>query len=165
MLYVLDDALTEAERVAARDYFVGLGGSAKLAWADGSFKDIVAYKSPLSKILQLANSCIDLSTMVGCEYWSNLNEKTGWHKDTDETVLYRDGVERFPICSCVYYPEINVSIGGDLLFETMRVKPITNRLVVFSPNMLHTVEDFLGNRLSIAINPWDYKLESACQLE
>ena len=77
--------------------------------------------------------------------------------------MYRDGVEKFPICSCVYYPEINVSLGGDLLFETMRIKPLTNRLVIFSPNMLHTVEDFMGNRLSVAVNPWDYKLESACQ--
>jgi hypothetical protein len=28
---------------------------------------------------------------------------------------------------------------------------------------LHTVEDFMGNRLSVAVNPWGYKLESACQ--
>jgi hypothetical protein len=163
MLHVLDGALTEAERIAVRDYFAGFGRSAKLAWADGTFKDIVAYGSPLSKILLLTNNFVGLSTMVGCEYWSNLNEKSGWHKDTDETILYRDGVEKFPICSCVYYPEINVSLGGDLLFETMRIKPLTNRLVIFSPNMLHTVEDFMGNRLSVAVNPWGYKLESACQ--
>ena len=70
MLHVLDDALTEAERIAVRDYFVGFGGSAKLAWADGTFKDIGAYESPLSKILLLTNNFVGLSTMVGCEYWS-----------------------------------------------------------------------------------------------
>lgn len=165
MVCVLDNVLSETERVAVRDYFLGFGDSTKPAWADGTSKQIISYGSPLSKLLKITGQYFDLSTMVGCEYWSNLNKKTGWHKDTDETILYRDGLERFPICSCVYYPEVDVSIGGDLLFETMRVKALTNRLVVFSPNMLHTVEDFLGGRLSVAVNPWNYKLESACQPE
>lgn len=163
MVCVLDNVLSELERTTVRDYFFSLIASTKLEWVDGTCEQIVLYGSPLSKLLQVVKIHVDLSRMVGCEYWSNLNTKTGWHKDTDETVLYRDGVEKFPICSCVYYPEINVSLGGDLLFETVRVKPVTNRLVIFAPNMLHTVEDFLGDRLSVAVNFWSYKLEKACQ--
>jgi len=160
MLHVLDDALTEAERVAVRDYFAGFKDSTKPNWADGSFDKIIAYGSPLSKLLLIAGRYVDLTSMVGCEYWSHLNKKSGWHKDTDETKLYRDGVESFPLCSCVYYPEVDLYRGGDLVFETFRITPITNRFVVFTPSMLHTVDDFLGSRLSVAVNSWGYKLES-----
>ena len=163
MICVIDNALSEEARLVARDYFHNIGTSSIIAWADGTLNEFIAYGSPLAHILQITNKYVDLTNMVGCEYWSNLNEKSGWHKDTDETVLYRDGVEKFPICSCVYYPEVDVTLGGDLLLETVRVKAVTNRLVIFSPGMLHVIEDFLGYRLSIAVNPWLYKLESACQ--
>jgi hypothetical protein len=163
MVCVLDDVLSEIERTTVRDYFLSLERSIEVEWVDGANSHIISYGSPLSKLLQAVEIYVDLSKMVGCEYWSNLNTKTGWHKDTDETLLFRDGIESFPICSCVYYPEINVTLGGDLLFETMRVRPVTNRLVIFSPNMFHTVEDFLGDRLSVALNFWSYKLERACQ--
>jgi hypothetical protein len=101
--------------------------------------------------------------MVGCEYWSNLNSKTGWHKDTDETKRFRDNIESYPICSVVYYPHVNNLMGGALLFDSFSVSPLTNRLVVFAPGLLHCVQDFSGDRVSIAINPWNYKLEHACQ--
>lgn len=162
MLHVLDDALTEAERVVVRDYFLGFGASTGANWADGSFKDIVSYGSPLSKILSITSKYVDLASMVGCEYWSHLGTKTDWHKDTDEVIYLRDGVEKFPLCSCVYYADINGLSGGDLVFKTMRVAPLTNRLVIFSPSMLHKVENFQGKRLSVAVNPWNYKLELAC---
>lgn len=165
MICVIDDVLSDIEREVVRDYFLSLNASSKFYWADGSFEKIVSYGSPLSKLLLAANKYVDLSLMVGCEYWSHLNTKAGWHKDTDETFLYRDKIEKFPICSCVYYPEVKVFLGGDLVFETMRIKPITNRLVVFSPNMLHSVESFMGERLAVAVNAWNYKLEHACQSE
>lgn len=159
MLHVIDNVLDEANRFAIRDYFLGFQESTTPEWADGAYKQIVSYGSPLSKLLQVAGQYVDLSAMVGCEYWSHLNKKSGWHKDTDETLLYRDKIESFPVCSCVYYPEINISVGGDLVFETMRIKAVTNRFVIFTPSMLHTVEDFLGERLSVAVNPWSYKPE------
>jgi hypothetical protein len=165
MVCVFDNVLSELERTTVRDYFLSFNASTKFEWADGTCREIILYGSPLSKLLQIVETHVDLSKMVGCEYWSHLNTKTGWHKDTDETFLYRDGVEKFPICSCVYYPEVDVQLGGDLVFETMRIKPVTNRLVIFAPNILHAVESFTGKRLAIAVNPWGYKLEHACQPE
>jgi len=151
MFCILDDVLSELERTTVRDYFLSFNASTKFEWADGTCNQIISYGSPLSKLLQVIQQYIDLSEMVGCEYWSHLNTKSGWHKDTDETVLYRDGIEKFPICSCVYYPEVDVQLGGDLVFETMRIKPITNRLVVFSPSTLHAVESFTGFKLTVSI--------------
>jgi hypothetical protein len=159
MLHVLDNALTEDERVAVRDYFLGFKDSTKPDWADGAFDKIVVYGSPLSKLLSIAGRFVNLTPMVGCEYWSHLSKKSGWHKDTDETKLYRDGLESFPLCSCVYYPHTKDLVGGSLLFDSFTVRPLTNRLVIFSPDLLHCVEDFSGERISVAVNPWHYKLE------
>ena len=159
MLHVIDNALTEDERVAVRDYFLGFKDSTKLDWADGAFDKIVAYGSPLSKLLSIAGQFVNLNPMVGCEYWSHLNTKSGWHKDTDETKLYRDSVESFPICSVVYYPHVQNLVGGRLIFETASIQPQTNRLVIFASGLRHCVEDFSGERISVAVNPWHYKLE------
>lgn len=168
MVYVIDDALDEASRAATIDYFLSLKTvevkpKTKTNWADGTYKQILDYGSPLAKILEHAKQAIDLDLMVGCEYWANIDTKTGWHKDTDERLLYSTGKEQFPICSCVYYAEVNNLIGGDLVFETLRISPVVNRLVIFSPNLLHVVEDFSGARMSVAVNPWQYKLEPICQ--
>ena len=46
-------------------------------------------------------------------------------------------------------------IGGQLEFNNgISVKPIKNRLVIFSPGLLHGVEEFTGKRVSVNINPW-----------
>lgn len=163
VLHVIDNALDEANRIAVSDYFTSIGDSINPSWVDGRFEDFIGYGSPLSYLLKIASVYADLRKMVGCEYWSHLNKKSGWHKDTDENLLYGMGVESFPICSCVYYPNVTNLSGGDLLFETMRVSPVTNRLVIFDPSLLHTVDEFAGNRLSVAINPWDYVLEAGCR--
>jgi hypothetical protein len=159
MLHVIDCALEEADRATIFDYFMGFGRSTEFAWADGCLDLLLGYGSPLSNILRVVNKHVDLGGMVGCEYWSHLNTKSGWHKDTDEVKLYRDSVESFPMCSIVYYPHIQNVKGGKLIFETLSIQPVTNRLVIFAPDLRHCVEDFSGERVSVAINPWDYKLE------
>lgn len=159
MLYVIDDALDNNNRIVVRDYFLSLGGSTGSTWADGSFSDLVTYGSPLSNLLRIIGNLVGLQTMVGCEYWSHVNRKSGWHKDTDEYLLYSKGVESFPLCASVYYPEVVNLKGGGLVFETMQVTPITNRLVIFNPSLLHMVDEFSGDRLSVAVNPWHYKPE------
>ena len=40
----------------------------------------------------------------------------------------------------------------------MEVKPVKNRLVIFSKRLYHGVEEFTGTRVSVNINPWDTKL-------
>ncbi len=159
---VIDDVLDEPNRDAVVQHFIGLRPGSGPQWAEGTYQQLLNYGSPLSKLLSEVATVFDLKEMVGCEYWSHFNAKTGWHKDTDENLFYGQNVESFPICSVVYYPYIHNLTGGDLLFETMRITPRVNRLVVFGPGLLHNVEDFSGDRLSIAINPWRYKLELRC---
>jgi hypothetical protein len=52
---------------------------------------------------------------------------------------------------------VNDLIGGKFITEDITVTPKTNRLIIFSPNTHHTVEEYTGNRLAIAINPWNIK--------
>lgn len=159
MIAVFDNVLDESNRIAVLDYFLGFGRSTGFAWADGDLNSLLMYGSPLSNILRVVSKHVDLNSMVGCEYWAHLNTKSGWHKDTDETKLYRDHVEAFPLCSIVYYPHIQNLSGGKLMFETASIHPQVNRLVVFAPGLPHCVENFSGERISIAVNPWVYKPE------
>ena len=49
--------------------------------------------------------------------------------------------------------------GGRLLFEDgLILEPRFNRLVIFSPGLLHGVEPFRGKRTSININPWKHEI-------
>ena len=38
-----------------------------------------------------------------------------------------------------------------------KIKPKTNRAIIFSSNLEHMVEPFTGTRLSVSINPWNKK--------
>ena len=58
-----------------------------------------------------------------------------------------------PLCSVVYYADVN-AVGGAFVTETASIKPVTNRMIVFSPGVLHGVEEYTGTRMSVAVNPW-----------
>ena len=45
--------------------------------------------------------------------------------------------------------------GGELLLESDVITPKTNRMVIFASGMLHNVESFTGNRISMMVNAWD----------
>tara|TARA_Y100000768_G_scaffold344460_1_gene290731 strand:- start:706 stop:1182 length:477 start_codon:yes stop_codon:yes gene_type:complete len=109
-------------------------------------------------ILDIVKKYFSLENMKGYEYWTHIDTKpVDWHYDKDE-IAYKQGFKRFPICSSVFYIEADC-IGGYLEFDNkIKVKPITNRLVLFSPKLYHGVEDFTGKRTSININPWNKPL-------
>ena len=66
---------------------------------------------------------------------------------------------RYPVCSTVYYLEVEDLVDGKLQFENgVEVVPKSNRLVVFSKGLYHGVEEFEGVRTSININPWNTRL-------
>ena len=48
--------------------------------------------------------------------------------------------------------------GGKLHIEDDIITPKTNRLVIFSPQLNHCVEPFMGDRIVLCVNPWDVKL-------
>ena len=127
------------------------------------FKDIKEAPELVKTIMDKANNYFDLSELKYYEAWTHENTiPGGMHYDKDE-LLYIEGELKFPLCSTVFYPNVSKDIeGGRLLFhdEGVIVEPRFNRLVIFSPGLLHGVEPFRGKRTSININPWENAIKN-----
>ena len=111
--------------------------------------------------LQETKNYYDLSNCIGYEIWTQNNTRpSDWHYDKDENFFNLTGNYKFPICSIVYYLNVNNLIGGLLHLDSCIITPKINRLVIFPPGVIHYVEEFLGERTSILLNPWDYRLDT-----
>jgi len=111
-----------------------------------------------NRILEKAHEHIDLTNSIGYEYWTQQNTKpAGRHQDKDEKAFSK-GITRFPMCSIVYYLTVDSLVGGELVVNDVEISAVPNRLVIFKPGLEHFVRPFAGNRVSIAVNPWDTKL-------
>lgn len=154
-IILINNVLTTYENNQILDYFK-LNKTNR--WFDGKFTNFLVNDLPIKKILNKVNQYFDLSTMVGVECWSHINTHPGWHVDMDDIHFNRTGEKKLPICSIVYYASINM-IGGDFVTETTRYSPKTNDIITFAPGILHNVEDFTGERIIVAINPWSHKIE------
>ena len=117
-----------------------------------------AYKEFCLTILNIAGDYFDLSDAIGYEFWGHNGTRTGWHYDKDEDLLEREGEYSFPLCSTVYYLEVDRLQGGQLAVESDLITPKTNRLVMFSPGKYHKVNRYKGKRVSLLINPWSHPL-------
>lgn len=156
MLIVLDGVLDEAHRQAVVDYFARGEEERKMRWQPGEAEKLEVNNSPMALLLKQAAKFFDLSSMVGSEYWAHYGTRPDWHVDKDEKLYKMSGNTEFPICSIVYYADVDV-IGGNFMTETATVKPITNRMIVFAPGLVHGVEPYTGTRLAVSINPWAHK--------
>ena len=67
---------------------------------------------------------------------------------------------RFPICSLIFYVEVENLKGGQLKLEDDIITPKSNRLVIFDKGVQHSVETFEGIRRTYLINPWNRKPET-----
>lgn len=156
MLVVLDDVLDETHRQAVVEFFAGSAEARDIKWQSCAKDWLEIDNSPMALLLQLAGNYFDLSSMVGSEYWAHYGTRPNWHVDKDEKLYEQSGELKCPICSIVYYADIDV-VGGNFLTDTSMVKPVTNRMLVFAPKLRHCVEPYTGTRLSVAINPWAHK--------
>lgn len=156
MLIVLDNVLDDAHRQAVVSYFARGSEERGIKWQSCVINELQCDNSPMALLLKITSKYFDLSGMVGSEYWAHYGTRPDWHVDKDEKLHEKSGEFKFPICSIVYYAEIDV-VGGNFITETVTVKPVTNRMLVFSPGLMHTVEKFTGTRLSVAVNPWAQK--------
>tara|TARA_B100000212_G_scaffold342451_1_gene329678 strand:- start:2450 stop:2929 length:480 start_codon:yes stop_codon:yes gene_type:complete len=111
------------------------------------------------QMLNLAGSFFDLSSCMGYEFWTHLNTRPrDWHIDQDEKLVSTTGQTRFPLCSVVYYVKVKNLKGGKLHIEDDIITPKSNRMVIFSPKLNHCVEPFMGDRITLCVNPWSVKL-------
>lgn len=120
---------------------------------------------------------------IGVEWWCNTNNDLDWHIDKDETTAARHGRHDLPLLSTVFYPHIQCA-GGELLVSdntpiqpgspvvrpefrsVISIPPLVNRLVLFSPGILHRINPFEGERFSVAVNVWGHPLsQDAASLE
>ena len=111
------------------------------------------------QMLNVAGAFFDLSTCKGYEFWSHFNTRPrGWHIDQDEKLVSTTGQTRFTLCSMVYYVKVKDLKGGKLHIEDDIITPKSNRMVIFSPNLNHCAEPFMGDRITLCVNPWSVKL-------
>jgi len=153
MIIIIDDVLDEAHRQAVVGFFSQSDEARAIKWERGGVDSLRGNTSPMALLLIRASQFFDLSDMVGSEYWAHYGTRPDWHVDKDEKLFAMSGNIECPICSIVYYADIDV-IGGNFVTETISVQPVTNRMIVFSPGMVHGVEKYTGTRLSVAVNPW-----------
>jgi hypothetical protein len=154
MLIVVDNVLTDDTREAVVKYF-SESPEMRSQWADVGWSET----SPIAQIVTEASKFFDLSRMVGCEYWAHYGTRPEWHIDKDEALLRKTGELVVPLCSIVYYADVRNLVGGQFMTKTEMITPMTNRLLAFSPGVLHGVADYSGTRLAIGINPWPQKPE------
>ena len=140
---VIDDALPEIPSANIKD----------VDWYD--LEEDHSHKVFCLTILHLAGQYVDLSNVIGYEFWSHNGTRPEWHYDKDEKLFTSEGILTHPVCSTVYYTEASKLRGGELILgNDLVIVPKPNRLVIFKPGIYHTVKPFEGNRVSLNINPW-----------
>ena len=111
---------------------------------------------------------------TGAEWWCNTNNNLDWHIDKDEVGYRENGRYSLPLLSTVFYPHVSCA-GGELLVadnppvapdqtgpppqfrSVISIPPVVNRLVIFSPGILHRINPLEGERYSVAVNLWGHE--------
>jgi len=157
MLIVLDNVLTESEMFAVRNIVNADPAIKTMRWIDGDYATAEANPSPIAKLLSIANRYFDVTGMCGAEFWAHNGTRPDWHVDKDEKLHEMSGNLSYPICSIVYYAEVDGLKDGQFMTDTINVTPINNRMLVFAPGIMHGVQPYEGTRVSLAVNPWTTK--------
>ncbi len=109
--------------------------------------------------------------IAGFEYWSNAqtsNQALDWHFDKDEKLNLKEKKVISPSLGHIFYTKIENLEGGfleiatnhkiDEISKCERIKPVTNRLIVFNPSIPHRVTKiYNGNRRAFLANAWAKK--------
>jgi hypothetical protein len=106
------------------------------------------------KLLTLAGAYVDLRHRVGYEVVTNIVPQP-MHFDRDDLLWSSKKIMKFPLCSIVYYPYVNVLEGGQLHIEGEDFEVKTNRMILFPSGKMHRAKPFKGTRISVGILPWD----------
>ena len=99
------------------------------------------------------------SRVLICECWVHVNTRLDPHIDRDENLFKSTGEVHIPLCSIVYYISIKDLKDGRFCSSIGSVEPESNMVLTFPRNLWHYVEPFKGERIILAINPWDHRIE------
>ena len=110
------------------------------------------------ELLSWASFYYSLDNCTEYELWhgsSTSDAALHEHIDKDEKHFAKTGEFIHPICSIVYYLDVEDLVGGELVSPgNCSVVPKTNRTVIFGPGVSHKVEPFTGTRFAVLVNPW-----------
>ena len=108
-------------------------------------------------LIGAARKFYDLKSCIGYEIWNHNNTRpSGRHSDKDDVYYALTGKLKYPICTVVYYLNVDMFLEGGLLKleQYGSIVPKENRVVMFGPGIFHEVEKYTGQRVSFVINPW-----------
>lgn len=123
------------------------------------------YKDPiLINLWNIAKLHYDLTNVVVVEKWIHTERSISsvkWHVDEDVKYKMSTGITRLPQCTMLYYPFVAEDLlGGWFCTHSEKIRPITNRAIIFDSDIQHTVEPCRGTRVSMIYNPWNHEIET-----
>ena len=136
-------------------------------WWDGWWK--CKPRNVMEILIELIWKRLSIENKIaGFEYWSNSqtsNQSLDWHFDKDEKLNLKEKKVISPSLGHIFYSKIENLEGGFLEIATNqkinetskceRIKPVTNRLIVFNPSIPHRVTKiYNGNRRAFLANAW-----------
>ena len=134
----------EMEKPSSRQWFD--------CWDKHKFSDIC------KDLFLLSSQYFDNSKCIGYEFWVRKNSRPdSWHFDIDEKAK-KLGKTSYPTCTIIFYPEVSHLNGGRIHIEDTIITPKTNRVIIFSANVEHFVEEFTGKRCGILVLPREVPL-------
>lgn len=118
----------------------------------------------LISLWNIAKLHYDLTNVVLVEKWvhteSSINS-VEWHVDEDVKYKMSTGITRLPQCTMIYYPFVAEDLlGGWFCTHSEKIRPVTNRAIIFDSSIQHTVEPSMGARVSMIYNPWNHEIET-----
>jgi hypothetical protein len=170
-LVILDDTLEPHEVAKIDEIFANyessrqhdkLLGFSEFVYLENNFHNIFL------KFIDYAKNYFNLNKMYGYEFWFNSSSVQGkpWHKDYDINLFKNESKLEYPVCSIVYYLDVDKCDGGTLETDTgFKIEPKKNRIVIFKGDLNHRVTNFTGTRISLVINPWDNAIDTRSKLK
>tara|TARA_B100000085_G_C18300785_1_gene414199 strand:+ start:80 stop:664 length:585 start_codon:yes stop_codon:yes gene_type:complete len=164
-IIVIDDYLSKSELEKFQKHFYDVAGeifgnemeepSSRQwfdCWDEHDFSDIC------KDLFLLSSQYFDNSKCIGYEFWVRKNSRPdSWHFDIDEKAR-KLGKTSYPTCTVIFYPDVSFLNGGRIHIEDTIITPKTNRVIIFSPNVEHFVEEFTGKRSGILVLPREVSL-------
>lgn len=122
------------------------------------------YEDPiLASMWNIAKLHYDLGDVVVVEKWVHTEKSINtvkWHVDEDVKYKLETGLTRLPKCTMLYYPYVASDLlGGWFCTHSEKIRPISNRAIIFDSDIQHTVEPCRGARVSIIYNPWNHDID------
>ena len=130
-----------------KDNELSRGRSTTVAFINNAFLKSYIYQ------LVFSNYDTEITEIEDLQFAAyNVGDYYGRHKDADDE-------NKRVLSVSVQLSNPSSYKGGELIVEDTIITPKENRVVIFGPGLIHKVNEFEGQRVSLSINPWNRLLE------